>query len=545
MHQLVVIGLDGAPFGLIRKWAEEGILPNLQKLIEKGAFGPLLSSEIPETPIAWSSIVTGKNAGKHGVYDWADRIDGSYELGVALSTSCKEPALWDILGKAGKKTGVFNVPITYPPREVNGYLVSGFDAPSVKSTFTYPPALSEEIRSNVDDYVLSVQESYTRGKEEDYVKGLMYSLEKKEDAALYLLDRYPTDLVFHVFMELDHVHHKLWRLVEKGTEKEVRLFQKVYQRMDETVGKLINRFGEETTFLLISDHGAGPLEGVMFINKWLMDQGWLRLKRGPALRLKSFLSRTDLVPKVYRVMSKLGLGYLGKLLPPSLQHNLATSFISFKDVDWEKTKAFAYGEYGQIFINLKGREPRGIVAPGEEYDRLLDEISQRLLLLVHPKTGEKTVNKIFRKEELYHGPMAGKAPDLTFAIGDFRYDSSVKFGIETRDVFGPPEFEDSGTHRREGILIACGKQIKKGCSIHGATLFDVAPTVLYLLNCPVPPDMDGRPLTSMVQDDWIERNPVQYGGEKTENVPSAAEKTHSPEELELVKKRLRGLGYLD
>jgi predicted AlkP superfamily phosphohydrolase/phosphomutase len=545
MSKVVVIGLDGAPFGLIQKWTEEGILPNLKKLIGEGAFGPLISSYLPETPIAWNSIITGKNAGKHGVYDWGERAEGSYEIGVSLSHSCKEPPLWEIIGEEGKKAGIFNVPLTYPPKPLNGFLVSGFDTPSTKVCFTYPDSLSDEIRSRIQDYVLANREAYTRGTERKYVEGLLYSLEKKETAALYLIDRYDMDFGLFVFMEIDHLHHKLWRLIEEGSEEGKRLFQEVYQRMDETVGKIVNRFDGETTFILVSDHGAGPLEGIMFINKWLMEEGWLKLKKRPSFYLKSFLSRADLFVKGYRLLSKFGLGRLGKLLPASLQYDLATSFISFSDVDWEQTMAYAFGTYGQIFINLKGREPQGIVEPGEEYEQLLKEISQRLLKLVHPRTGEKVVREVLRKEELYRGPMLKKAPDLSFVIGNFRYDSSVQFGIGVNGIFGVPLFEDSGTHRREGILIASGKGIKTNFNIKGATLVDIAPTALYLLNLPIPIDMDGNVLTTMFREDWMKRHPIRHKEKESKDSSPETKTELSTEEMEMVKKRLRSLGYLD
>ena len=545
MSRVVVIGLDGAPFRLIRQWAGEGVLPNLHRLIRGGAFGQLLSSYLPETPIAWNSIVTGKNAGKHGVYDWAERVEGSYNIGVSLSHSCKEPPLWEIVGEEGKKVGIFNVPLTYPPKPLNGFLVSGFDTPSTKVCFTYPDFLSDEIRSRIKDYVLSNQEPYTRGTERKYVDGLLYTLEKKEAAALHLMDRYEVDFSLYVFMEIDHLHHKLWRLIEEGSDDGRRLFQEVYQRMDETVGKIVNRFDEETTFLVVSDHGGGFLEGIMFINKWLMEEGWLKLKKEPSLYLKSLLSRTDLVPKVYRLLCKFGLGKLGKLLPVSVQYNLATSFISFRDVDWEQTRAYAFGEYGQIFVNLKGREPQGIVEPGEEYEQLLREISERLRKLVHPKTGEKMIREVFRREALYSGPMLEKAPDLSFAIGDYCYDSSVQFGLGIKGIFGLPEFEDSGTHRREGILIGYGKGIKSNFKIEGATLVDVAPTALYLLNLPIPTDMDGNVLEALFREDWMKSHPIRHKGKESKSSSLETKDELSPEEMEMVKKKLRTLGYLD
>jgi len=545
MGKVVIIGLDGAPFGVIQRLAEEDILPNIKKLIEEGAFGPLLSSYLPETPIAWTSIVTGKNAGKHGVYDWGERVEGSYDIGLSLSHSCKEPPLWKIIGEEGKKVGIFNVPLTYPPRPLNGFLVSGFDTPSTKVCFTYPDSISDEIRSRIKDYVLAEREVYTRGNEKRYVDDILYVLEKKEAAALYLIDRYEVDFSLYVFMEIDHLHHKLWRLLEEGSEEERRLFQKVYQRMDETVGKIVNRFDEETTFILVSDHGAGPLEGIMFINKWLMEEGWLKLKRRPSFYLKLFLSRTDLFVKGYRLLCKFGLGRLGKLLPTSLQYDLATSFISFGDIDWAQTKAYAFGKYGQIFINLKGREPQGIVAPGEEYEQLLKEISKRLLKLVHPKTGEKMVREVLRKGELYQGPMLKKAPDLSFVIRDFRYDSSVQFGLGVKGIFGVPVFEDSGTHRREGILIASGRGIKSGFKIEGATLVDIAPLALYFLNLPIPEDMDGKVLVTTLKEDWMKSHPIRHKKKESKNASSETKGELSPEEMEMVKKRLRSLGYLD
>ncbi len=545
MSRVVVIGLDGAPFSLIHQWAEEGILPNIHRLIRGGTVGQLLSSYLPETPIAWNSIVTGKNAGKHGVYDWVERGERSYHMGVSLSHSCQVPRVWDLIGEEGKKVGVFNVPLTYPPKPLNGFLVSGFDTPSTKVCFTYPDSLSDEIRSRIKDYVLANREAYTRGTERKYVDGLLYSLEKKEAAALYLIDRYEADFSLYVFMEIDHLHHKLWRLIEEGSEEGRRLFQEVYQKMDETVGKIVNRFDEETTFLLVSDHGAGFLEGIMFINKWLMEEGWLKLKEKPSLYLKSLLSRTDLVAKVYRLLCKFGLGGLGKLLPTSLQYDLATSFISFENIDWEQTRAYAFGEYGQIFINLKGREPQGIVAPGEEYEQLLKEISERLRKLVHPKTGEKMIQGVFRKEALYSGPMLEKAPDLSFAIGEYRYDSSIQFGLGVRGIFGMPEFEDSGTHRREGVLIAHGKGIKSNFNIEGATLVDIAPTVLHLLNLPIPTDMDGNVIEALFREDWMKSHPIRHKEKESKNLSSETKEELSPEEMEMVKKKLRTLGYLD
>ena len=155
------------------------------------------------------------------------------------------------------------------------------------------------------------------------------------------------------------------------------------------------------------------------------------------------------------------------------------------------------------------------------------------------------IREVLRKEELYHGPMLKKAPDLSFVIMDFRYDSSVQFGIGVKGIFGMPVFEDSGTHRREGILIASGRGIKRGFNIEGATLVDIAPTALYLLNLPIPIDMDGNVLTTMFKEEWIKGHPIHRKQKESKDFFPETNTEISPEEMEMVKKRLRGLGYLD
>jgi predicted AlkP superfamily phosphohydrolase/phosphomutase len=155
------------------------------------------------------------------------------------------------------------------------------------------------------------------------------------------------------------------------------------------------------------------------------------------------------------------------------------------------------------------------------------------------------VREVLRKEELYRGPMLKKAPDLSFVIGNFRYDSSVQFGIGVNGIFGVPLFEDSGTHRREGILIASGKGIKTNFNIKGATLVDIAPTALYLLNLPIPIDMDGNVLTTMFREDWMKRHPIRHKEKESKDSSPETKTELSTEEMEMVKKRLRSLGYLD
>ena len=538
--KVVVLGLDGAPFRLIEKFSEKGILPNLTRLIKEGTFGCLRSSFLPISPVAWTSIFTGKNPGKHNVYDWIERKPSSYDIKTVNSGTVKEPVLWDMLNDAGISTGIFNVPITYPPRPVNGFMVSGFDAPSAKSCFTYPKELSSRIIGAVEDYPMAVREAYLPGREKEYIEGLKYVARKKKETILYLADNYDLDFYAFTLMALDHLHHKMWRFVDDA--QGVSHIYDIYGYIDKIVGEIVERFPADTTFFVISDHGAGRLEGVMYVNNWLLQQGLLSIKGGPGTLLKKFLQESEIIPKTYKAFSKFGLGKILKALPRGVQHSAATSFFSFQDVDWMRTKAYSFGEYGQIRVNLKGREPQGIVEPGEEYEKTVELIIKELSGLKDPVTGKHVISKVHRRDEIYSGTSLHNAPDILFEIKGLSFDSSVSFGFKKEEIFGKPEFLDSGTHRREGTVIAKGRNIKQKVLTGEATILDIAPTILYSMGIGIPEDMDGKVLEEIFREEILENNPPKYTGKRLSE--KKAKKDLSRKEEKEVKRKLKSLGYL-
>jgi len=541
-EKIVVIGLDGAPFDVISKWSENGILPHLKEVIEKSTFGCLRSSFLPTSPIAWTSIVSGKNSGKHNIFDWGYREKGTYKIRAVNSTNIKTTFLWDILNKKKKTTGIFNVPITYPPIPVNGFLVSGFDTPNTNVCFTYPEDLTPRIKGHVKDYALSYQESYTPGKERLFIDDLKSVIKAKKEAIFYLLDHFDLDFYLFVLMELDHLHHKMWRFVNDQAKADY--IYEVYRLMDETVGEIMGRFPDNTTFFIISDHGAGPLEGIMYINKWLYQLGLLGIKENPSIFLKTLLEKTEFFSKTYAACSNLGLGKILRSLPKSIQENAATSFISFEDIDWKKTKAYSFGRFGQIYINQKGREPQGIVETKKECEDLVEHIISELSRIQDPDNGGKAITKVYRKDQVYSGPYLEDAPDILFEIKGLKYNSSVKFGLKKDSIFDSPEFFDSGTHRREGIFIAQGKNIKTGSSVNEATILEIAPTLLYLMGMEIPIEMDGRILEEIFTEEFRKNNIPCYTKEVAFSQPASSAGYSDTEEQE-VKKRLKSLGYLE
>jgi predicted AlkP superfamily phosphohydrolase/phosphomutase len=286
------------------------------------------------------------------------------------------------------------------------------------------------------------------------------------------------------------------------------------------------------------------MRGVMYINQWLRDRGYLRLKRSVGYPLKWFLARTDLLVRVYRVAQKVGLGWLGRLVPDSLREGVATSFVSFDDVDWSRARAYSHGEFGQIYLNLKGREPQGTVEPGAEAGEVLARLARELGEIVDPATGRPVVTKVWRRDEVFHGPAVADGPDLLFVLDDYARDASVQFGIGRRGVLGEPEFADRGCHRPEGIFIAAGPDIGR-TRIESVSCMDIMPTALHLLGLPVPEDTDGRVLTEILTGDAAARPVTSAAAGETPVAAEAGEPTMTDTEQREVERRLRDLGYLD
>ncbi len=543
--KVVLLGIDGAPFPQIQQWMGEGLLPHMAAMCQSGAFGVLQSTVHPISPIAWNTLVTGQNAGKHGVYDFGKRRPGSYEFDIVNSFTRKTPALWDFLAQSGGRSGVFNVPVTYPPLAVPGYMVSGLLTPNRDSAFTYPEHLAKKILQWSPQYRVPGEDAvFIKGKEVDFVRQLMLSIENQETVVLKLIEEYP-DLDFHmfVFMQSDHLHHKLWKYIEENRQDcaVLKAIRALYARLDEAIGKIQKKFeGQPVAFFVVSDHGGGSLERIVSLNRWLIERGWLCLKKDFFRGVKKIIQRLKIFPRLYRIVTALGLGRAAKLLPSQWQQAIATSFTSFDNVDWTRTKAYAYGKYGQIYLNLKGREPQGCVDPGTESQELLNTLSAELLNLEDPLTQEKIIRKVYRREELYHGPHAAESPDLLFAMADYRYDSSTDLGFLDHAVFRSPEFDDTGTHRLDGILIASGEGIRRRDSLINAKAEDLAPTILSVLRRPIPAVMDGKCLADIVLPSEVPQTADYSLKSDSAIVPPEL----SGKEKEEIESRLRSLGYL-
>jgi len=536
MGRVVIIGLDGATFDLIRPWAAEGKLPRLAQLLAEGSAGNLRSTTPPMSPPAWSSFMTGKNPGKHGIFDFTERKPGTYEIQFVSSRHRKAETIWKTLSRVGRRVCVIGVPTTYPVEAVNGVMISGFDAPTMNDKAIHPPGLYAEIKERVGEYIISpnVMKFVDDSQTDLAVEAMLQSIDRKADIARYLWKREPWDCFMVVFGETDKVVHHFWKYQDTGSPhyeplpRDARFPEPVlavYERLDATVGEFADLCEPDTTLMVVSDHGTGgSSDKIIYVNSWLAEQGFLGFRGSGALGgLHRLRRRLD-------ALAAKGLGrakvWARRLLSPAIRKNLRyrtdglaprfESMLRFAHIDWKQTRAYSEESsfYPGIWINLKGREPNGIVQAGAEYEALRDALIEALRGWRDPETGDAVVEHAWRREEIYHGPWVEKAPDLMIGWGLDRgytylsrpsYTSKGKQPIQRLDrrESGISKYmmSRSGSHRDHGVLMIKGSGATPGANLGEPGIVDVAPTILSLLEVPIPEDMDGRALIEIRRHD--------------------------------------------
>jgi predicted AlkP superfamily phosphohydrolase/phosphomutase len=457
-RRVAIIGLDSVPPELVFGPSLED-LPHLRAVIERGVHGPLRSVVPPITVPAWMCMMTSQDPGSLGIYGFRNRFDHSYDgLHFASSASVAAPALWDLLGRDGRQTIALGVPLTYPPRRIAGHLVSCFLTPDTNRAFTHPPLLATEVERVADGYVFDVTDFRTTDKDR-LLRRLYGMMEKRFRVARRLLATKPWNLFVMVEMAPDRLHHAFWRytdrthrLYEPGNAYEAVL-REFYARMDAHVGEMLAEMPEDTVVFIVSDHGTKRMDGGICLNEWLIRNGYLVLKE-----------------------------------PPSGPTRWSPAL-----VDWERTRAWGDGGYyGRIFLNVRGREPRGIVAP-HEAEALKDELIQRLEALGDPN-GNGIGSRVYRPEELYR-EVRGVPPDLIAIFGNLHWRCIAQVGTGQVHVFENDTGPDDANHAEMGVLVAAGPGVPhQPAPIAAMDLLDVAPTVLEVLGIVAPPHFQGTSL---------------------------------------------------
>ncbi len=540
--RVLVVGIDSVPLDLMLPWASSGHLPAFGKILSTGSYGDLYS-RIPVTPVAWSSIYTGKNPGKHGIIGFRNHKPSTYEESAVNSTLRDSRDLWEIAGAHGKKVVVVNTPLTYPPRPVNGYLVCGFMAPGTDYEFTYPSSLGPELKRAVPNYRIGTAPSYLKGH---YLKELHSTVQMTGDAALYLMKKSDWDLAFVVFKETDEVQHTFYD--RPGA------VLSLYKHVDKFVGQFMELAGEDAYVFVVSDHGGEPINKRFNVAEYLRRQGLIRLRETGQRRSSSALQLVASavfgmhlewlldVPGARRTMRAV-MTARAKSLGSKASND--EGFYA-GTVDWEKTTAFISSGIG-LRINLKGREPLGAVEP-KDYERVRQEVAKQFSELTDPENGQTVFRYAQPKELVLSGSHLDIAPDIlclpntgylpTEALASF---DPLAVAAAHRSLFSRSTLW-CGTHSPYGMIAASGPGVEKTKKIEGATLDDVAPTVLYALGMPVPTDLDGKVLTEAFRPERLEENPITW--EPAHGHDAGSARSLSEEEEQIVTERLKALGYL-
>ena len=554
-NRVLVIGLDGATFDLIKPWAAEGYLPTLKRLMEEGAHGSLRSTVPPMTGPAWTSFATGVNPGKHRLYDWIAREPDSYRFLPVTAVDCRAPTIYSLLSQMDRRVCALNVPMTYPPLPVNGVEVSGMPAPSTNVPITYPDDLLEEIDAVVGEYLLYPDpgQAYSDSGVDAFLERLYETTDVRVRTLDYLRRREAWDFTMVVFNGTDTVSHAMWKYMDEShplhdpnrAEKYGNAIRDYYQYVDTKLGRIVETLDDDTTLVVMSDHGFGPFHKFIHVNNWLMQEGFMQMRSGARTRMKRRMFAAGFSPmNVYDKMMRFGLGGLKReVVRGQGQGMLKTLFLSFEDIDWKRTQAYSLGNVGQIYLNVIGREPYGCVRPGAEYERLRDDIIERLKTLQDPETGELVVETIYRREEIYHGDYLEQAPDIVFLPRRLEYFGFGEYEFGSHKIIESMRRGISGTHRMNGIFLAYGAAVRPGSETENASLYDLAPTILHLMGEPVPEHMDGRVLSEIIVegDRSIARSQWKDGHSSATGIGGAE---LSAEDREILAERLRSLGYV-
>jgi len=412
-------------------------MPHCARLLKKGSFRRMKSVIPTVSSVAWSSYMTGKNPGKHNIYGFVDRRPDPLEIFIPTSSHMKSETLWEILSREGMRVAVINVPVTYPPRTVNGVLISGFLATRLEKA-VFPPSLSSTLEEL--GYRIDVDAWKAHEDTEAFLEDLHHTLERRVETALYLMEREEWDFFQVHIMETDRINHFLWEGWENGDPSYAPEFTRFYGKIDQFLGEVEGRVDGDTELIILSDHGFCTLKKEVFVNLWLEEAGYLRLRQGE----KRALTDIDGESRAY------------SLIP------------------------------GRIFVNLKGREQMGTVDGGTTYEGVREELIAALPTMVDPDTGERIIRAVHKREELYSGPCFEQAPDLV-AVPEDGYDLKGNLDQERLTRKGPlvgmHTFDDAALYVR-------GREISK----EDIRITDLMPTILTLMGVPVPEDVDGSAL---------------------------------------------------
>jgi predicted AlkP superfamily phosphohydrolase/phosphomutase len=548
--KVLIIGLDGATFDVLNPLVEEGIIPNIASLIEQGAYGPMTSTVPPISGPAWLSLATGMKPDRTAIYDFSYKREDSYRLQGITSEDFQGRAVWDYLSAKEKRVGILNYPLCMPPYEVNGFLTAGIGTSSDRQ-FTFPASLKKEINDVAGgDYELLVPYHDARYDDTElFLSDLQKVLNKQVKVATHLLKNKRWDLFWLVISATDWLQHIMWHHIDENhplnqgdnSKKMYVRFKEIWGEIDQAIGEFKDIAGQDTNLVIISDHGFGTNDQVFKLNAWLEREGYLE-RRGRLSRI-SHIAKNRIYSSARTIARGMRLHwFLSDLYERGRKAKSVLSSGALGQIELEKSVAFDPGHtipFGGIYIN------DNIIKSAVERQKLAVEIADKLRDWGEEHNLEFDIRSPNRSDDT----MLCDHPDLIVGVNNYRC-------VVLKDQFKGELFEErpfsqrhTGSHRMNGIFIAAGPDISTH-RIEGITVYDIAPTILYLFDEPIPVKMDGKVLESIVDSEYL----VQHPTKQARNESSGKDVKHTgtnngPKEItdedkELLKKQLRDLGYM-
>lgn len=534
-HRVMLIGLDAGTFSLLDPLMEEGAMPYLKKMMASGVRAELRSVVPPLTPPGWTSLMTGRSPGYHGItnfFQFGSPHTRYLKLISSRENSCE--TLWSMVGRQGMRSVCLNFPAMYPPPSTPGYVISGWVPWRWVRTSCYPPNLLDRLKvalPGLDPKQLAVDFG-EEGKgvegcgKEEYEPWILHHIQRERQwfhVLRYLMQEDPCHLTAIVFDGVDRLQHLCWTFLDAAYRPEApspwyqrirALCLEYFRQLDEFIGEIVALAGPNAYVFVVSDHGAGPSTDIFYINEWLRQQG--------------YLTWVDGIQE--QVEKEPGMGF-------------GNPNYHIRILDWKRTTAYASTVASNgIFIPVAGeRGEEGV--PREKYASFRSELVERLQQeCVDPETGAALVKRIWTREEAFAGPYMYRGPDLTLQLWDGGH-----FSIRPSSVTLRRRSEVVGVHRLEGIFVAAGPSIRGGLSLSEVSILDVAPTLLYALGLSIPEDLEGRVVSEMFDSSFVRAHPVRIGASTTASSEplEQAVVVEDAEGQEQLMKKLGALGYIE
>jgi len=532
MTQTILIGLDGADFQIMEPLMGDGVMPFLKSLVDEGVTAELMSTPNPFTPPAWTTVMTGRTPGNHGVFDFAHvvRPDGIPRSKMATSRDVRCETIWSIASRHGRRVNTLNFPLMYPPRPLAGNSVPGFVRWRHLRHSVYPPVLYETLcelpgfnRKELAldwDLERKALQALPHGEYEDWIRFHLRREQQWMGIVRHLAKNDPADLLAVLFDGVDKLQHLCWRFLSPALassattdweQKIRRLCLEYFRQLDGFLAEIVDLGGDDARIVIVSDHGFQATRDIFYVNSWLEKEGYLQWADGIEVRQDDQLNVE------------------GHADPASL-------------FDWQNTRACALTAGSMGIYVRQASEPGQHGVPADEYEGFCRSLADSLSEFRSPESGRPVVSDVLLRGEAFPGMFSFQAPDLTLILSN-----GGSMSVTRSDALVKPRDEVSGIHRPEGIFISHGPGIRRGQRIGALEIADTAPTVLHSLGLPIPEDLEGDVAVEAFEPEFLRDQPVRSGDptHPPQPFPVQAEdpKVEAQEEA-LIAERLKALGYL-